>query len=175
MLIPSKKSSQFGVTLIELMIGVVLVGILLSVAVPSFREWTRNAQIRNAAESVTSGIQRARAEAVARNTDVEFVLLAGTSWVVRAVATPVPALDSRAGSEGSKYVSLVAVANDLTPATTITFNNLGRVRNNADATGSLAQVDFTADGGPRNLRVIIGNGGNAKMCDPHVVTGLSSC
>ena len=169
------KSSGFS--LVELMITVVVVAILAGLGMPSFVQMLRNAEIRNAAESVANGMQRARAEAVARNAKVQFVLGTGTSWTVDYEVKPVstaPPLDSRSGSEGSKDVTRTAVAADLTTAaTTVTFNNLGQVVANADSSVTLVRVDLVAVSGNQNLRVTLGAGGNAKMCDPSLATGSS--
>lgn len=152
------------------MIGVVIMGILAAVAVPSFQAWTRNTQIRNAAESITNGLQKARAEAVARNTNVAFTLGADSSWTV-SVVTPASVIEQRLGTEGSKNVTRV-----VTPAglTTITFSNFGTVSTNADASAPFTQVDLAAVGGSQNLRVTIGVGGNARMCDPNLAPGTST-
>lgn len=145
-----------------MLIGVAIMAILAGLAMPSFQTWLQNAQIRNAAESIQNGLQRARAEAVGRNTNVEFVLGVASSWVVRVAGGA--NIESRPGNEGSKDV-IVAVI----PAgtTTVTFNNFGGVRApNADASLPFTQVDLVAPGGTQNLRVTIGVGGNARMCDP---------
>lgn len=156
------KSRPLGFSLIELMAGIAIMGIVLGLAMPSFQTWLRNSQIRNAAESITNGLQRARAEAVARNTNIAFALGTGSSWTV-SVVTPASVVDSRSSNEGSKNVTVNALAADLiTPATTITFNNFGAVVANA---ATLAQVDLDAVGGSQKLRVTIGVGGNARMCD----------
>jgi prepilin-type N-terminal cleavage/methylation domain-containing protein len=65
---------QRGMTLIEMAIGLVIVGLLLVMALPGFGTWLQNSQIRNAAESLQNGLQLTRAEAVRRNTRVQFVL-----------------------------------------------------------------------------------------------------
>ncbi|MFZ2541189.1 MAG: GspH/FimT family pseudopilin, partial [Gallionella sp.] len=95
------KSSGF--TLIELMITLVILAIAMALGIPSYRDWVQNTQIRNAAESVQNGLQRARAEAVGRNTNVAFVLLGvnptwASSWEVR-VVNPLTVIDSRSGNE----------------------------------------------------------------------------
>lgn len=163
------KSRGMGFSLIELMIGVVIMGILAAVAMPSFRTWLQNTQIRNAAESIANGLQKARAEAVARNTNVTFVLGANSSWVVSVVASG-EVIESRSANEGSQNVTrTVSPAG----ATTITFNNFGAIVANADASATLTQVDLAAVGGNQNLRVTIGVGGNTRMCDPNLAPGSS--
>ncbi|TAN81354.1 MAG: prepilin-type N-terminal cleavage/methylation domain-containing protein [Gallionella sp.] len=168
---PANRHSGFSLT--ELMVGIAIMGILLGLAMPSFRIWLQNSQIRNAAESVQNGIQRARAEAVARNTNVEFVLGVDSSWVVR-VANPVSVIESRASTEGSQNVTRTVLP---AGATTITFSNLGAVATNADASAALAQVDLDSPllsaADSKDLRVTVGVGGNARMCDPNLASGSS--
>ena len=163
-----RKSAGFS--LIELMVSVVVLGILASIAVPSFQTWIRNTQIRNAAESITNGLQRARAEAVSRNTNTSFVLGTDSSWTI-SVVNPALTIDQRLASEGSKNVTRTVLP---TAATTVTFSNVGLVVSpNADGSNPITQVDLVAAGGSQNLRVTIGTGGNARMCDPNMASGSS--
>ena len=159
-----------GFTIIELMISIIVLVILITIAMPSFMTWLQNIQIRNAASAVLSGIQRARAEAVGRNANVDFVMAADSSWSVNVVATAAN-IESRSAIEGSQNVTRTVQP---AGATTITFNNFGVVVANADGSASLAQIDFTAVGGDRNMRIIIGAGGNTRMCDPHLTPGSSA-
>ncbi len=158
-----------GFSLVELMIGIVIMGILATVAVPSFLAYTRNSQIRNAAESVANGLQRARAEAIARNTNVAFTLGINSSWTVSVVA-PASVIEQRLSTEGSTNVTLKVVPEG---KTAITFNNLGQRAANADASEPFTQVDLAATGGSQNLRVTIGVGGNTRMCDPNLAPSSS--
>jgi type IV fimbrial biogenesis protein FimT len=165
----SLRSKSAGFTLTELLIALLVLGVLMGLGVPSFFEMLRNAQMRSAAEGVANGLQRARAEAVSRNTKVYFTLLPDTSWTVDYVTKPVstdPAIDSRSSLEGSPNAQAVAIASDASAATTVTFNQLGQVVANADASKSIVQVDFAIDGANRPLRVLVGAGGSTRVCDP---------
>ncbi|OQA31274.1 MAG: hypothetical protein BWY57_02432 [Betaproteobacteria bacterium ADurb.Bin341] len=165
----SRPGGASGFTLVELMIAVVVLAILVALALPSFRTWLTNIQIRNAASSVLAGIQRARAEAVGRNATVSFVMAADSSWTVN-VGSPATVIETRSASEGSQNVTRTVLP---VGATTITFNNLGVVVPNSDGTASLSQLDFAASGGDRDMRITIGVGGNARMCDPSLPAGSS--
>ena len=97
-----RAHKQYGVSLIEIMIGLAILGISMAWAMPSYSVWMQNTQIRNMAESIVQGLQQARSEAIKRNRYVEFVLttqsptsviedlpalgaIGGTNWVVRAI------------------------------------------------------------------------------------------
>ena len=161
-------SFQHGVTLVELLIGITIVAILLTVGLPSYSAWIQNTKIRTAAESVLNGMQLARAEAVRRNANVQMVFGTASSWTVSAPATT-EQIRARSAGEGSANVTVT-----MTPstATTITFNSLGRVATNADASASITSADLTvpttilAASEARKLRIVIGPGGNVRMCDP---------
>jgi type IV fimbrial biogenesis protein FimT len=162
---------------------IAIFSITLTYGVSSYRIWVQNTQIRNAAESIENGIQRARAEAVKCNANVAFTLGAASSWTITHaaicgdLATGAAAgstLESRSGTEGSKNITVA-----ITPAgaTTITFSSLGTViaNNPVSATPTQIDIDSTvlAPADSRDLRVTIGLGGIVRMCDPHLATGTS--
>jgi len=182
----SPRLRSAGFTLIELMLAVSVLAVLVSVGLPSFQQMLRNYQFRVASESVANGLQRARAEAVARNARVQYALSvtlgppAVYAWTVDYVNKPVPTdppIDTWTSTEGAKLATVAGVAADLaTAATTITFNQLGQVVTNADASPTLRQVNLAVPGGNQNLRVIIGAGGNARVCDPSLPSSnVRSC
>lgn len=183
-----------GFSLVELLVGMAILGVLLAIAMPAFSNWLRNARVRTAAESVQNGLQLARAEAVRRNTTIRFQLVdttddscalstAGPNWVVSfddpvgACATP-PSdtvapriIQLRSGAEGSADTALAA------DQSALVFNSLGRLTpvpganitiNVASATGELCLVD----GGPiRCLQINVTLGGQIRMCDPALAVG----
>jgi type IV fimbrial biogenesis protein FimT len=157
--------------MVELMIGIAILAILASVAVPSFQSWLQNTQIRNAAESILSGLQRARSEAVGRNINVEFAVSADSSWVIR-VASGVE-IESRSNSEGSKNVNITMTPNG---TDTVTYNSFGGVQTtNLDTSAPFTRIDVDSSSMPasesQDLRITIGLGGNVKMCDPNAPSG----
>jgi type IV fimbrial biogenesis protein FimT len=162
-----RKSAGFSI--VELMIAVVIMAILMALALPSFRTWMQNIQIRNAGGAITNGMQKARGEAVARNTNVSFVLGTDSSWTV-SVVNPASIIESRPSAETSGNVTVSVLP---AGATTVTFNNFGVLVANGDGSASITLIDLTAAGASRDMRVTIGVGGNARMCDPSLTTGSS--
>lgn len=182
-----------GMTLIELMIGIAIMGILLMLGMPSISQWLNNSQIRTAAEATLNGLQLARGEAVRRNASVRFQLVStltsactvsttGTHWIVSLAdpaglcnvapseTTAPQTIQIRDGAETPK-AELTA-----TGAALVTFTGTGRPSTGAayitqiDITNSAGGVceHVTAGSPMRCLRVIITSGGRIKMCDPAV-------
>jgi type IV fimbrial biogenesis protein FimT len=83
------ETSYRGFTLIELMITVSLVAILLSVAIPSFREVIQNNRAASQANALLAAFNLARAEAVKRGEQVrvcpssdQATCSGGSDWTV---------------------------------------------------------------------------------------------
>jgi type IV fimbrial biogenesis protein FimT len=185
------KTRACGFSLIELLIGVAVLSVLISLAVPGMRAWLKNAEIRNAAESIQNGLQRARAEALLRNKSVEFVLAAKdsdcqntkecTSWEVKEAGVGGISIEKRSSKEGSADVKRTT-----TPAnmTTVTFNNVGgRVSNPATDFSTVTLSSAVLGTSSHELKVIIGVkdgggnyvGGTVRMCDPSLTSGPRAC
>ncbi len=157
-----------GFTLIELILVLAILAIIAAIAMPSFTAMIRNAEARAAAESILSGLQKTRAQAVSRNTRVEFVAATDTSWTAQLPDGTV--LFARSSDEPSPNTA-AALGNS---ATTATFNSFGRLVDNADTSNRLTHVDVTATGGSKTLRIEVGVAGSVKMCDPSLTPGSST-
>jgi len=59
--------SSKGFTLIEMIMVMVIIGILVGIAIPSFQSFTRSSQATSAANDLVSAFNLARSEAVARS------------------------------------------------------------------------------------------------------------
>jgi type IV fimbrial biogenesis protein FimT len=182
-------------SLIEVLIGLAIMGVLLAIGLPNMAVWLNNSQIRTAGETMLAGLTLARVEAVRRNQIVRFQLVdnltascaivqAGASWVV-SLDDPSDACDqapsdtvapriiqTRSSAEGTPRVVVAAAT-----AGTVHFNGLGRVTSPGGA-ANMTQLALSnptggtcehVDGGDmRCLRINIAVGGEARMCDPAV-------
>jgi len=179
-----------GFSLIELIIGMAILGILMSLAMPSFSGWIRNAKIRTTAESIQNGLQLARAEAVRRNTTARFQLVstldsacalaaAGPNWVVSLDNVAGNCDDAPSDTVAPRIIQLRNGAEGADNNTTIaagqsafTFNGMGRLTpipaaNIAiDISNPTAGNCVAADGNIRCLRLVVSLGGQIRMCDP---------
>jgi type IV fimbrial biogenesis protein FimT len=146
-------------------------GVLLSLAGPSFIEWIQNSQIRAASDAMQNGLQVARGSAVSRNLPVRLLVGPGSGWTVSEVASGA-VIQSRVHEEGTPNVGI-----NTTPlgSSLVTFSPLGAVGTNADGTPPVTQMDFinpsggacqVDSGAMRCLRIIISGGGSVRMCDP---------
>ena len=189
------RTTQSGVSLIELLIGLAIMGLLIMIGLPNMATWLQNSKIRTAGETMLAGLTLARTEAVRRNQIVRFQMVSnltsacvistsGTDWVVSlddatgaCDAAPSEAaaprvIQRRSGSEGTTSVVLAAAT-----AGVVHFNGLGRVTSPGGA-ANMTQVAISnpvggtcehVDGGAmRCLRINISVGGETRMCDPAV-------
>lgn len=66
----ARHAPQFGFTLIELMVVVALIAVILTLGVPSFRDWIVNQRLKSVNAQLVTDLQFARSEAAARNMPV---------------------------------------------------------------------------------------------------------
>lgn len=157
MLVFKPNFKQTGFTLVELLIAVAVIGITASIAAPSYNAFIANTKIRTTAESIINGLQLARAEAIKRNLAVTFTLNNDSSWSVIGSGSVIQEKSAKEGAD-----SRVTIAK--TGGNILTFTALGT------ATASqLTSVDVASSlTGTKTLRVTVGVGGNARMCDPSI-------
>lgn len=185
------RRATHGFSLVELLIGLAIFGLLMSFAMPAFHLFLANNKVRNAAEALQSGLAIARSEAVRRNRNVEFVMTedtvdegsvgtitpaaGGRNWVVRVSNTTgtYELIQAKSGAEGSGQVEggSSIIVNGSTPQ--ITFRGLGGTQ----GLSSTATFDFSnpqagacnTSGTPgpiRCLRVQVSVAGQVRLCDP---------
>ena len=84
--------SQKGFTLLELIIAIAVMAILMAIATPSFNTWRAQASLKAEAREVLGSFQRARSEAVTRNTLIVLSFSEGSgslaTWKISDSAYP---------------------------------------------------------------------------------------
>jgi type IV fimbrial biogenesis protein FimT len=116
-----------GFTLVELMVTVIVIGILMSVGIPSFMAMIRGHAVTVASNQALGAVLLARSEAVKREASVVFSTIAG-GWTVTAGGTEL--LRHTVDNDDISIVSAGAVAGG------VTFNPVGR------STVAFAEDDF---------------------------------
>ncbi len=123
-----------GFTLVELLVAMSIIAVLALFGFPAMGTYLQNSKLSNAAASYYSGIQLARAEAIRRNVETQFVLTGtpvttanlpnalvpsvnGANWVVRVgtgPGSPPPAFlpaaaEAKSGMEGEGNATAPAI------------------------------------------------------------------
>ncbi|MGM9516406.1 GspH/FimT family protein [Roseateles sp. DB2] len=185
-----------GYSLIELAVTLVVLALVLASVVPSAAEWMQDLRMRGVAESLKTGLDRARMEALKGNRTMSFWLVTdakskvpgadcelsdmGMSWVVSVdspskacnaarstTAKPRLAYRSEVSQDGAQ-VTVEAVDADGKKANQVTFNALGQVQ----GVGMIRQVTVARIGGTgRTLLILVEPGGSVRTCDPKVSAG----
>lgn len=141
---------QAGMTIVELLIVVAIAAILATIAAPSFSTFVNNTRLTTTLSQLSSDLNRARLEAIKRNSWVLFCVrdAAGTScgtgtdwkngWVICLDSEPDGACDAATAEEPNPIVIRQALKTKLTltgPTAAIRFNP-----NGTQGTGTVATL-----------------------------------
>jgi general secretion pathway protein H len=81
--VPSAPRATRGVTLLELLIVLMLMGIMAAMVIPTFGAGASGAELKSAARQIAAGLRIARNQAIAQRAEAFLVLdLAGRSFSV---------------------------------------------------------------------------------------------
>jgi type IV fimbrial biogenesis protein FimT len=174
-----------GFTLIEMMVTIALMSVLTMLAMPSFTTWIANNKVRTVSDSLQNGLRFAQSEALRRSRPIVFSLtnstapqtsLAaaanGSNWSINVAKS---SLDANNVFVQAGVLPDVAASVQIAGPAAVCFNSMGRLVANTDTGVSGASCDtastvFTYDitlaGADRPLRVLVGLGGQVRMCDP---------
>jgi type IV fimbrial biogenesis protein FimT len=179
------RARAAGFTLIEMMVTITLMSILTMLAMPSFTTWVANNKVRTVSDSLQNGLRFAQSEALRRSRPMVFSLTGsaapdkslsavdnGGNWSINVSKS---SLDAGSVFVQAGVLSDVASGVSITGGAAICFNAMGRLAANTDTgvTGASCNTDASvfvyridAIGADRPLQVLVGLGGQVRMCDP---------
>ncbi|MBB5191973.1 type IV fimbrial biogenesis protein FimT [Silvimonas terrae] len=168
-----RYARQQGISLIEVLIVLTITAILVALTAPALQQYFLNNRIRSVTEQVRDGLQKARMEAIRRNTTVNFSLsgsggTTGTGWNI-VLPSASTTLYSRTAESGE--ATLTATGSTTPGSLQPAFNGSGRFANGitgytVTVTSGTCSTQSSPNSGNRCLNVVVSSLGNIKICDP---------
>lgn len=160
---------QNGITLIETLTAVVVLGVLVAASVPSFNQFIQGGRLKGALESVFANLQYAKSEAIKRNQQVYLTFTeAGDTWcygLTAASGSPACTCDTTARTTTCEIATVYSddyknITIDSSTAPTSRQYSFNPIRGSADS------GNVTLSNGTYTLRVVISSLGRIKICSP---------
>ena len=172
----SKISVQSGLTLIEAMITVALIGILMAIALPSFNGLIQQNRMRLVVDTVVGDLRQSESLAQAAGAGQSVVLEIsnpGASWAYTLTHSSSGSVLTRQASDFSGAISLSVTGSDFSDADEdgnriVTFNQLKRI----DSAGAGTMVITLNDISVEVARNLVGM---VSVCSDNSGMGYSSC
>jgi len=170
------KKQSLGFTLTELMVTVAIIGVLASIAVPSFQDMIERNRLKEAVESLKSDLMFARTEAIKRSQNISVNRITGNSgeWFY--------GLNTSA-CDSSETVTTESDFCTVKRISGIAFNQVNLISESGNTTFSFRRG--TANAGNTcfsttnyRLRVKVSNSGRITVCTntgTEAVGGYGSC
>ena len=178
-----------GFTLVELLVGMTLLGVLIALGAPSMSNYLQNSKIANATSGYYSAIQTARTEAIRRNVLTQFVLtdapfsthgsrvgraqLGGSCQLRRRLRAS--RRQGRRRRRRKRALAVLAVTGSASAGHLRRHDRVQRLRRDPAAQARRTALDIKNpaagvcknDGGTiRCRRIIVSPGGQIAACDP---------
>lgn len=94
MFLNNSQQRQAGLTLVELMIAIAIIGILSAIAIPNYLSWLPNYRLKSAARDLQGHFQTAKLEAIKRGANVSIQVNTGAYVPAGRVGSYVVFVDS---------------------------------------------------------------------------------
>lgn len=164
------QKSQSGLTLLELLVGMLVMAVLLAIAVPSFNSLRQQYTVRSAGMAIYADLQLARSEAVQRNKDITVCFsgsgTANWSYQINDLVDPT---DCTAGINET-----IETANSQHYPTVTLTSSYGHLtfkpRRNTLTAGNV-----TLSNGSHEMKVISWNNSIIRTCSDDQLIGVPAC
>jgi type IV fimbrial biogenesis protein FimT len=169
------RHKDSGFTLVEVMIVIAIIGIIASLAVPSYRDMVESNRLKQAAESLKSDLQFARAEAIKKSSNVLVTRSTGTggSWCYGATIKASCSC-SQTDASATNYCELRRYSG----GNLSTISMVASATNNSFSfrrgTSTSLNTTFTAANN-HTARVIVNNIGRVRICTTSGLSGYPDC
>jgi len=188
--------NKLGFTLIELLVVITLIGISVTLAVPSWEQVSQKRRLTNATEQVASLLAVAQSEAQKRNQAVSlaFSRTDDQNWCVGAVTGSSGCDCTETNTESAQYCAIdgtpyrieastfqflsLVEASDTQPGEGDSFVTFDPIRGILQPAGDRLQFTFESSGGYFRLRLVISPTGLVTICNAdsdRVVGGYATC
>lgn len=186
-MIISVKHRARGFTLVELMVTLTVLGVLLTIAVPSFLEWLQRDRLKSAGGALYSDLQYARVTAVARNATTYVTFNFNDGWCYGISDSNASCNCNTAGSctvdgvqkvsKSSDYPGVTLTATDISingGGTTFAFDPRRGMAEDPAGVRRNGSVEFDAPTGD-SLRVEVNILGRVSQCSSTLSGYNASC
>ncbi len=133
----NRVNDQRGVTIVELLVVVTIIGIMSAMAAPSFGDFIRNQRVKAMATDLHIALIKARSESIKRNVDISIVPnTAGAwqdGWTIPDPAVVGALIDSQTGYYG---LVVTSAGGGAAPAGVI-YQGSGRISGNVSPSFSI--------------------------------------
>jgi len=187
---------KLGFTLIELLVVITLIGISVTIAVPSWEQVSQKRRLTSATEQVAALLAVAQSEAQKRNQAVSlaFSRSGDNNWCVGAITGPSGCDCTETDTTSAQFCSIdntphrieassfqflkLIEASDTQPGEGDSYITFDPVRGILQPAGDKLQLTFESSGGYYQLRLVIGPTGLLSICnsgEDRIVGGYGTC
>ena len=155
-------SKQRGVTLVEALIVVAIIGILAAMAAPSFNDYIDRERVIGAAEGVAAAMQNTKAEAIKSNSKL-WVVFDSDAWCYGSTKAGDTTCDCTTAN--SCAIGSVVQGSEF-PGVSVTFSNgVSTSFSPLRGTAHNGTITFSGNNG-KTLNVVVSTLGRIKICTP---------
>ena len=160
-----------GLSFVELMIIIIIIGVLTVIAVPNFIQFMQRYRLMTTVQSIYYNLQYARSEAVKRDATVYVSFQTGSNWCYGFNTGSACTCTTPTGCNLGTYTPPSSQLTTLSLSSGFTGFNFEGSRGAASATGT---ITLTVTGGTSSMGIDVGSLGNLQICSNNI-SGYPTC